>query len=201
VFKAIRTLTPADVVRGQYGGYRQEPGVAPDSNVETFAALRLSIDSWRWAGVPFFLRAGKRLAAASTDVYVQIKPAPQQVFGASMGRPNYLRFHLGPQRISIALGALAKKPGAEMVSEEVELTVCNSGEDHMGDYERLIDAALHGDTSLFAREDGVLEEWRIVDPILAGAGAPAAYEPGSVGPAEAAALPAGHGGWRKMRAS
>ncbi|HEX5046203.1 MAG TPA: glucose-6-phosphate dehydrogenase [Gammaproteobacteria bacterium] len=199
VFKAIRTLAPGDVVRGQYRGYRQEPGVAPDSKVETFAALRLAIDSWRWAGVPFFLRAGKRLAIASTDVYVQLKPAPQQVFGASMGRPNYLRFHLGPQRVSIALGALAKKPGAEMVSREVELQVCSSGEDDMGDYERLIDAALHGDTSLFAREDGVLEEWRIVDPILAAGGAPQAYEPGSTGPAEADALTAEHGGWRRMR--
>ena len=120
--------------------------------------------------------------------------------GASMGRPNYLRFHLGPQRESIALGALAKKPGAEMVSREVELQVCSSGEDDMGDYERLINAALHGDTSLFAREDGVIEEWRIVDPILAD-GTPAPYEPGSTGPAAADALTAKHGGWRRMRTS
>ncbi|HET8696503.1 MAG TPA: glucose-6-phosphate dehydrogenase, partial [Gammaproteobacteria bacterium] len=190
---------PEDVVRGQYRGYRSEPGVAPDSKVETYAALRLAIDSWRWAGVPFFLRAGKRLNAAATEVYVQLKQAPQQVFGASMGTPNYLRFRLGPDRITIALGALAKKPGSEMEAREVELSVCDSGAEEMGAYERLIDAALHGDTSLFAREDGVLEAWRIVDPIVTSEairqGALFMYEPGSAGPASADALVADHGGW------
>jgi glucose-6-phosphate 1-dehydrogenase len=201
VFRAIRTLAPKDVVRGQYRGYRQEPGVAPGSNVETYAAMRLSIDSWRWADVPFYLRAGKRLEAATTEVYVQLKSAPQQVFGASMGTPNYLRFRLGPDRVAIALGALAKKPGAEMAAREVELYVCNSGVGEMGDYERLIDAALDGDTSLFAREDGVLEAWRVVDAVVAGGGTPFPYEPGSAGPAEADALPAEHGGWRAARPS
>jgi glucose-6-phosphate 1-dehydrogenase len=199
VFKAIRTLAPEDVVRGQYRGYRSEPGVSPDSKVETYAALRLAIDSWRWAGVPFFLRAGKRLNAAATEVYVQLKQAPQQVFGPSIGTPNYLRFRLGPDRITIALGALAKKPGSEMAAREVELSVCDSGAEEVGPYERLIDAALHGDTSLFAREDGVLEAWRIVDPIVSKEairqGALFVYEPGSAGPASADALVADHGGW------
>jgi glucose-6-phosphate 1-dehydrogenase len=193
VFKAIRTLAPEDVVRGQYAGYREEDGVAPNSNVETYAAVRLYLDSWRWAGVPFYLRAGKRLATTTTEVFVALKHAPQKVFAAAMDTPNYLRFRLGPDRVSIALGALAKKPGPEMVGREVELFVCNAGEDEMDAYERLIDAALHGDTSLFAREDGVLEEWRIVDPILGGARPVHVYEAGSWGPEAADALV---GSWR-----
>jgi glucose-6-phosphate 1-dehydrogenase len=193
VFKAIRTLAPEDVVRGQYAGYRDEDGVAADSDVETYAAVRLYLDSWRWAGVPFYLRAGKRLATTTTEVFVALKPAPQKVFAAAMDTPNYLRFRLGPDRVSIALGALAKKPGPEMVGREVELFVCNAGEDEMEAYERLIDAALHGDTSLFAREDGVLEEWRIVDPILGGERPVRVYEAGSWGPEAADALV---GSWR-----
>jgi glucose-6-phosphate 1-dehydrogenase len=182
VFKGIRALAPEDVVRGQYAGYRDEDGVARDSNVETYAAVRLHLDSWRWAGVPFYLRSGKRLAATTTEVFVALKHAPQKVFPAVMDTPNYLRFRLGPDRVSIALGALAKKPGPEMVGREVELFVCNASEAEMEAYERLIDAALHGDTSLFAREDGVLEEWRIVDPILRAKKHVQVYEPGSWGP-------------------
>jgi glucose-6-phosphate 1-dehydrogenase len=185
VFKAIRTLGDGHVIRGQYSGYRNEPGVAPDSLVETYAALRLDVASWRWAGVPFYLRAGKRLAATTTEVFAELKRPPQRVFGgADVGPPNYLRFRLGPDRVAIALGALAKKPGVEMAGRELELYVCNSGEDEMSPYERLIDAALHGDTALFAREDGVLEQWRIVDPILAAGRAPEIYEPGTWGPAQ-----------------
>jgi glucose-6-phosphate 1-dehydrogenase len=186
VFKAIRTLSPDDLVRGQYVGYRKEDGVAPDSNVETYAAVRLHLDSWRWAGVPFYLRAGKKLAMTSTEVFVALKPPPQQIFSDSVPEtPNYLRFRLGPDKVSIALGAVAKKSGPDMVGRDVELFFANSSEDEMDPYERLIDAALHGDTSLFAREDGVLEEWRIVDPILGGKQPVHLYEPGSWGPAEA----------------
>jgi glucose-6-phosphate 1-dehydrogenase len=170
VFKSIRTASPDDLVRGQYAGYRAEPGVASDSMVETYAALRLHVNSWRWAGVPFYLRAGKRLATTATEVFVTLKPPPQQVFN-TLGTPNYLRFHLGPDRVEIALGAAAKKAGVEMAGREVELSVCNTSADEMGAYERLIGAALHGDTSLFAREDGVLEEWRIVDRLLVAPGA------------------------------
>jgi len=186
VFKAIRTLSPDDLVLGQYVGYRSEEGVAPDSNVETYAAVRLHLDSWRWAGVPFYLRAGKKLATTCTEVFVALKPPPQHIFNNSvLETPNYLRFRLGPDKVSIALGAVAKKAGPEMVGRDVELYVANSGEDEMDAYERLIGAALHGDTSLFAREDGVLEEWRIVDPILGSTQPVHLYEPGSWGPAEA----------------
>ncbi len=181
-------------MRGQYAGYRSESGVAPDSDVETYAAVRLHIDSWRWAGVPFYLRAGKRLGATTTEVFVTLKPPPQAVFGpAPPGAPNYLRFRLGPDRVAIALGALAKKPGPEMVGREVELFVCNAADDEMDAYERLIDAALRGDTSLFAREDGVLEEWRIVDAILGTPRPVHRYDAGSWGPPAADALA---GRWR-----
>jgi glucose-6-phosphate 1-dehydrogenase len=197
VFKAIRPLGDGHMVRGQYRGYRNEPGVAPDSLVETYAALRLDLASWRWAGVPFYLRAGKRLAATTTEVFAKLKQPPQHVFGATtVGPPNYLRFRLGPDRVAIALGALAKKPGVEMAGRELELYVCNSGEDEMGAYERLIDAALHGDTALFAREDGVLEQWRIVEPILGAGRAPELYEPGTWGPAESERVVGNAGGWR-----
>jgi glucose-6-phosphate 1-dehydrogenase len=154
----------------------------------------LYLDSWRWAGVPFYLRAGKRLATTTTEVFVTLKAAPQQVFGPNAPEaPNYLRFRLGPDQVAIALGALAKRAGPEMVGRPVELFVCNSGEDEMDAYERLIDAALHGDTSLFAREDGVLEEWRIVDSILSRPRRVRRYESGSWGPSDADALA---GGWR-----
>jgi glucose-6-phosphate 1-dehydrogenase len=198
VFKAIRTLALEDVVRGQYAGYREEDGVAADSDVETYAAVRLYLDSWRWAGVPFYLRAGKCLATTTTEVFVALKRPPQKVFAEAIDTPNYVRFRLGPDHVSIALGAVAKKPGPEMVGREVELFVCNEGQGEMEPYERLIDAALHGDTSLFAREDGVLEEWRIVDAILGGEQPVQVYEAGSWGPHAADALV---GTWRTPRAS
>jgi glucose-6-phosphate 1-dehydrogenase len=202
VFKAIRTLSVDDVVHGQYDGYRQEPGVARDSNVDTYGAGRLAIDSWRWSGVPFYIRAGKRLALTATEVFARLKRAPQIVFPSPHDPPaNYLRFRLGPDRVSIALGALAKKPGLEMTWRPVELLVCNSSVDEMDAYERLIAAALHGDKSLFAREDGVLEAWRIIDPILESDGPPFVYQPGSFGPREADALIADHGGWHQGRAT
>jgi glucose-6-phosphate 1-dehydrogenase len=193
VFKAIRTLAPDDLVRGQYAGYRSEPDVAADSEVETYAAVRLHIDSWRWAGVPFYLRAGKRLGVTTTEVFVTLKPPPQDVFDETPNNPNYLRFRLGPDRVAIGLGALAKKPGPAMVPRDVELFVCNAADDEMDAYERLIGAALHGDTSLFAREDGVLEEWRIVDGILGTRTPVHPYEAGSWGPRAADALA---GNWR-----
>jgi glucose-6-phosphate 1-dehydrogenase len=197
VFKGIRTAAVADVVRGQYRGYRDEEGVTRDSRVETYVALRLHVDSWRWAGVPFYLRAGKRLAMTATEVFVTLRQPPQRVF-RTLGAPNYLRFRLGPDRVAIALGASAKKPGAEMAGREVELYVCNASTEGLGAYERLIGAALRGDTSLFAREDGVLEAWRIVDPLLHAPGEPQSYEAGSMGPAAAEAVIAANGGWRDL---
>jgi glucose-6-phosphate 1-dehydrogenase len=197
VFKAIRTVTPTDLVRGQYRGYRGEADVAPDSRVETYAALRLHIDSWRWAGVPFYLRAGKRLAATATEVLVTLKRPPQRVFARDEA-PNYLRFRLGPDRVAIALGASAKRAGLEMAGRELELLVCNASTEELGAYERLIGAALHGDPALFARDDGVLEAWRIVEPLLADRRTPHLYEPGAEGPAAADELMAESGAWRPL---
>jgi glucose-6-phosphate 1-dehydrogenase len=197
VFKAIRTAKPADLVRGQYRGYRGERGVAPASDVETYAALRLGIDSWRWAGVPFYLRSGKRVDATVTEVVVTLKRPPHVVFPGN-DAPNYLRFRLGPTRVAIALGAVAKRPGPEMRGREIELDVCDTGHEEVGAYERLIGAALEGDHALFAREDGVLEAWRIVDPLLRARAAPEIYEPGSSGPLAADALVAASGGWRPI---
>jgi glucose-6-phosphate 1-dehydrogenase len=198
VFKAIRTAVAADLVRGQYRGYRDEEGVAPESTVETYAALRLFIDSWRWAGVPFYVRSGKCVDATVTEVVATLKRPPHTVFPGT-DAPNYLRFRLGPSRIAIALGAVAKRPGPQMLGREIELLVCNTGGDEVGAYERLIGAALHADRSLFAREDGVLEAWRIVDPLLDVRSEPELYEPGSTGPAAADTLVKAVGGWRPVR--
>jgi glucose-6-phosphate 1-dehydrogenase len=197
VFKATRTAAADDLVRGQYRDYRREAGVASESNVETYAALRLHIDSWRWAGVPFYLRAGKRLTTTATEVVVKLKPPPQRIF-PSDDLPNHLRFRLGPDRVSIALGASAKRPGTTMTGRQVELLVCDATADEIGAYERLIGAALQGDKSLFAREDGVLEAWRIVDPLLRETKSPQLYEAGSAGPAAADALIAPSGAWRPL---
>ncbi len=197
VFKAVRTATAEDLVRGQYRDYRGTPGVAPDSNVETYAALRLHIDSWRWAGVPFYIRAGKCLDETVTEVIVTLKRPPQRIF-PSREKPNYLRFRLGPTRVAIAVGAVAKRPGPEMLGRDIELDVCSTGDEEVGAYERLIGAALESDHALFAREDGVLEAWRIVDPLLRVSGAPEPYEPGSPGPAAADALVSASGGWRRV---
>ena len=186
VFRAIRTLKPDAVVRGQYAGYREEEGVPADSNVETYAALRFYVDSWRWADVPFYVRAGKSMATTATEVFVKLKRPPQRVFEArEADDADYFRFRLGPDRVAIAIGALAKKPGVEMVGRFVELFVCNSGADEVGGYERLIGAAMVGDMSLFAREDGVLEAWRIVDPVLRSRERVYQYEKGSWGPSAA----------------
>jgi glucose-6-phosphate 1-dehydrogenase len=196
VFRAIRSLSGRSLVRGQYRGYRGETGVASDSKVETFAAMELHLDSWRWSGVPFCIRAGKRLAQTATEVFVRLKEAPQEIFSTrDIESPNYFRFRLGPDQVAIAIGALAKKPGAEMSARELELYVCSGGEDEMGAYERLINAALHGDSSLFGREDGVLEAWRIVDPILSSSKKLYTYEPGTWGPAEADRVIHGGRGW------
>ncbi len=199
VFKAIRTASLTDVVRGQYRGYRSEAGVAPDSTVETYAALRLDIDSWRWAGVPFYVRSGKRVDTTVTEVVATLKRPPHDVFPGN-DTPNYLRVRLGPSRIAIALGAVAKRPGPEMLGREIELVVCDTGQEEVGAYERLIGAALKGDHALFAREDGVLEAWRIVDPLLRMRlrKTPELYEPGSRGPAAADRLLAASGGWRPV---
>lgn len=166
-FKGIRPLTGKSLVRGQFLGYREEAGVRQDLPVETFASMQLHIDSWRWEGVPFFIRAGKCLPVTATEVLVRLKYPPQRLFDHTRsGPPNYVRFRLGPDRVAIAVGARAKRPGEQMTGEDIELYVCRQQGDEQGAYERLIGDAMEGDASLFARQDGVEEAWRIVDPIL-----------------------------------
>lgn len=196
MFRAIRPLTGRDLVRGQYRGYRSEPNVDPDSRVETFAALRLHVDSWRWAGVPFFIRAGKRLAVTATEVLVELRRPPQKVFAETRpARSNHVRFRLGPDRIAIGLGVRTKKPGMALAGEDVELYVCDEKRNGMSAYERLIDEAMHGDTSQFARADGVEAAWRIFDPVLRAKTPLYEYAPGTWGPEEADAITARYGGW------
>jgi glucose-6-phosphate 1-dehydrogenase len=193
VFRAIRPLRPEDLVRGQFIGYRKEEGVAPDSTVETFAAVRLHIDSWRWDGVPFFIRAGKCLPVSTTEVLVRLKRPPLRRPGPE--ETNHLRFQLSPDVI-IALGARIKKTGEHMVSEPTELKVVHQVDAReMGAYERLLGDAMAGDPTLFAREDGVEAAWAAVDPILGGATPVHDYEPGTWGPPDAARLPEDVGGW------
>lgn len=197
VFRAIRPLTGRSLVRGQYRGYRSEAGVAPDSRVETFAAMQIHLDSWRWQGVPFFIRAGKQLPVTATEVVVALRRPPQQVFLDTIpAQSNYLRFRLGPGRVAIAIGARVKRHGTENVGDEIELYVCDTQDDEMEAYERLIGDVMKGDATLFAREDGVEAAWRIVDPILDKKTPLRDYEPGTWGPAEANGMIADVGGWR-----
>ena len=201
VLKSIRPAKPQNVVRGQFRGYREEQGVAPDSKVETFAAMKLEVDSWRWGGVPFYLRAGKNLPVTATEVVVDLRPPPTHVFG-DMGpeQPNYLRFRVGPD-VAIALGAHAKKVGPHMQGREVELFVSQQQGDEMDAYERLISEALIGDTSHFARQDEVEAAWAIVDPVLGLQTDPCLYTPGTWGPEEADHLISGPCSWHNPGAT
>ena len=183
--KAMLPLSDRDVVRGQFRGYRNEPGVAPDSQVETFVALRLRVENWRWAGVPVFIRAGKNLPVTTTEVFVQLKRPPRLVFEEDHpGHPNYFRFRLSPD-VFLSLGARAKMPGEAMRGEEVELVARHQSPDEMAPYERLLGDAMRGDQRFFAREDAVEAAWRVVDPVLGRATPVYEYEPGTWGPAEA----------------
>src|SRR6185437_9167578 len=193
IFRSIPPIKVSDVVRGQFKGYRKEPGVAPDSKMETFAAVRLEVDSWRWAGVPFLLRAGKCLPVTATEVLVKLKEPPLR---KSTNDGNYFRFRLGPD-LSLSLGARIKRPGAEMVSMPVELSLVKldlSGE--LEAYERLLTDAMRGDPLLFVRQDAVEAAWAIVNPILGAHTTPLyEYQPGTWGPSEADRLATGIGGW------
>jgi glucose-6-phosphate 1-dehydrogenase len=192
VFRQVRPVQPAHLVRGQFVGYRQEVGVAPESNVETYAALRLDIDSWRWQGVPFFIRAGKRLPTTTTEVLVQLKRPP--LSNLVRGRSNYLRLQLTP-RLTIDLGALIKQPGEGMLAAPTELSLVRNPEDEMSAYERLLGDAILGDATLFSRQDAVKEAWKIVEPILGDVSPLHAYEAGTWGPAEAECLTKTFRGW------
>jgi glucose-6-phosphate 1-dehydrogenase len=195
VLKAIKPLDASSLVRGQYEGYRREPGVAAESKVETFAAVRLEIDSWRWSGVPFYIRAGKRLPVAATEVVVDCKAPPACVFeDCADNPPNHLRFRLGPD-VAIAIGARAKRPGTHMVGHPVELFISQNEGDEMEAYERLIGDAMNGDSALFARQDEVEAAWAIVDPILGSATPVNEYPQGSWGPKVAETLIEHGGRW------
>lgn len=188
VLSMVRTLTPDDVVRGQFVGYRNEAGVAKDSTVETFVAARLAIDSWRWDGVPFYIRTGKCLPVSCTEITVQFKKPPQHVFReANIGRCNHLRFRLSPQVI-LALGLRVKKIGEAMVGAGVELIAQRHPRDEMQPYERLLLDAAHGHSAFFAREDQEEQAWRIVDPILGNKTPVHLYAPGTWGPQESQSL-------------
>jgi glucose-6-phosphate 1-dehydrogenase len=195
LLKAIRPLTPRNVVRGQFQGYRKEDGVAPDSKVETFAAVRLHIDSWRWQDVPVLIRAGKCLPVHAAEVIVTLHRPPHRVFPESdPPQSNYVRFQIQPQ-VSVAMGARAKVAGEKMVGEHVELFVCHQAGDEMDPYDRLLGDAMDGDAELFARQDGVEGQWRIVDPILGNVVPVAEYAQGTW-PDAADKLAAQVGGWR-----
>jgi glucose-6-phosphate 1-dehydrogenase len=197
VLRSIRTVTGRSLVRGQYRGYLEEDGVSPKSDVETYAAMQLHLDSWRWAGVPFYIRAGKCLAMTATEALVEFQHPPREVFDEpAVDGSNYVRFRLGPDRVAIGIGARAKKPGTELVGTDLELYVCNGSEDEMGAYERLIGDAIVGDPTLFTREDAVLEAWRIIDPLIRMSTPLNVYEPGSWGPAEADRLTRHGHRWR-----
>ncbi len=201
LLKAVRTLAPDDVIRGQFRGYRQEKGVAPDSNVETFAAIRFTIDTPRWAGVPFFVRVGKCLPVTATEVMVRFKRAARTVLDESAPPlANYYRFRLSPETV-LALGTNVKKAGESMVGERIELVAHHQGPDDSAPYERLLGAALNGDPSLFAREDSVEQSWRIVDQVLGDVSPVHPYEPGTWGPSEVERSLAPPGGWHNPRAT
>lgn len=193
-FRAMRPLDPAEVVRGQFTDYRQQEGVAHDSDVETFAAMRLHVDSWRWAGVPIYIRSGKCLPVTSTEVFVTLKRPPHAVFDdVPASAPNHVRFRLSPE-VVIELGTRAKKPGDGNVGEVVNLDACRNTANVLPAYQRLLGDAMRGDQTLFARTDAVESSWRVVEPILESPRAPVQlYAPGTWGPDAAQQLI--EGGW------
>lgn len=200
VFRAMCALKPDDLVRGQYIGYREEQGVAADSDVETFCALRLFIDSWRWAGVPWYLRSGKFMRESVAEVIIQLKPPPSKLFADSQptdGRANYLRFWLSPNS-AIALAARVKREGKEFVGDQHELYLGGERiirQESETPYERLLSDAMAGNNALFAREDAVEAAWAVIDPVLSSHSPVHLYQPYSWGPKEADTLIAPNGSW------
>ncbi len=200
VLKAVRPAVPGDVVRGQYKGYRAVPGVDPASTVETFIALKLFIETWRWAGVPIYIRAGKMLPVTATEVFIEFKRPPIETFGEIVpGTSAHLRMRISPD-IAIAMGVRVKTPGERMTGNDVELSVTEQPADDMPPYERLLGDALRGLTDLFARQDLVEAQWRCVEPILNNAAPFYHYEPGTWGPDEAQQLIAHDGPWINPKA-
>jgi glucose-6-phosphate 1-dehydrogenase len=199
VLRSIRTLRPEDVVRGQFEGYREEAGVKKDSQVETYVALRFAIDSWRWKGVPFYIRAGKSLPVTATEAIVRLRQPPA-IFSETPTEHNYFRFRVTPN-LEIAAAVLMKDPGDENRGKMTELMFTESSDpEEMLAYEELLEDAMCGNQIHFSRQDYVEEAWRIVDPVLNNATPVHAYKPGMWGPAEADALAAPDGGWLVPRA-
>jgi len=197
VFRAMRPLKPDDLVRGQYIGYRKEANVAKDSDVETFCALRIFIDSWRWMGIPWYLRSGKYLPETVCEITVEFKPPPQRLFpdsAPSNGEANYVRFRISPTS-SIALAVRIKSAGKEFVGDQRELYLVEEQPDDQMPYERLLDDAMAGDGTLFTGEDAVEAAWAVVDPVIKNHHAALAYKPGTWGPKEAAAFLKSNGYW------
>ena len=200
VFQAMRPLKPDDVVRGQYAGYRKENGVARNSDVETFCALRLFIDSWRWEGVPWYLRSGKWLATTVAEVIVQLKPPPQRLFADSApvsGRANYLRFRLQPNS-AVALAARVKRAGQAFVGDQRELYLVDERPGEESPYERLLGDAMAGNGALFTREDAVEAAWAVVNPVLDHHHPVRPYRRSGWGPKEADVLIAADGSWHNL---
>lgn len=195
ILKAIPTLEPADVVRGQFRGYRQEQGVAPGSQMETFVALRLNINSWRWQGVPFYIRAGKCLPVTCTEIVVRLRHPPT-VFPTRSSEPNYFRFRISPE-VTIAFGTTVMDEAEKMIGQTVEMVASHwPGTDDTDAYARVLADAMAGDPTLFAREDYVEEAWRIVDRVLKAPTPVYDYEPNTWGPREVDQFIAPTGGWQ-----
>jgi glucose-6-phosphate 1-dehydrogenase len=195
VLKSIPPIAENDLLRGQFRGYRNEKGVAPESRVETFAALRLEIDSWRWQGVPFYIRAGKSLPVTCTELVVRLRRAPR-IFTKCPGVPNHFRFRISPE-MTMALGATVMDREDQGIGEQVELLASSRpGPQEMDAYERVLGDAMEGDATLFAREDYVEEAWRIVDPVLKANTPVYEYEPGTWGPKDVDEKVAPPGGWQ-----
>ncbi len=195
IFRAMKPVDPKDVVRGQYKGYREVEGVKTDSNVETFVALRLHIDNWRWNGVPFYIRAGKNLPITATEVIVDMKTPPLSLFDEiSQKESNYFRFRFNPEVI-IAEGARVKKPGEKMRGEPVELVARHHPEPEKTPYERLLGDAIRGDNGLFTSDESVEAAWAVVDQVLTHEKPVTSYKPGSWGPPEASKIVDGDEGW------
>lgn len=201
LLKAIRPIAPGDVVRGQYNGYRSVPGVGVNSTVETFIALKLFIDTWRWAGVPIYIRAGKMLPVTATELFVEFKRPPMETFSEIVPSTSaHLRMRISPD-IAIGMGVRVKTPGERMTGNDVELSVTEQPACDMPPYERLLGDALRGQSELFARQDLIEAQWRAVEPILGNVTPFYNYEPGTWGPDEAQQLIANDGPWMSPKAT
>jgi glucose-6-phosphate 1-dehydrogenase len=199
LFKAITPLKPGDVVRGQFNGYLSVPGVSFDSTMETFVAVKVAIDNWRWAGVPIFIRCGKKMALTSTEIIVEFKRPPRETFGEIVPvLSSHVLMRISPN-ITISMGLRVKKPGGRMAGQDVELTFVRQAAEDKLPYQRLLGDAMRGSPELFARKDSVEAQWRVVDGILGNVTPLYTYEPGTWGPQEAYQLIGKHGPWLDPR--